>query len=136
MAETIKDLRKAKRIQIDIPVRLIKQPEPEPGVSFFISSLTELSRDGAFVRTSVGYSQGSMVSLDFEIPDDHSELCKVHALGRISWEGNPKTATPTHLKGQSLPMGVGIQFVLMTQDEKKLIDDFVEIERQRKIPQA
>lgn len=129
MVETTEESRRAKRIDLHIPVRLTRQPDPSPGKSFFISALTQLSPDGAFVKTSASYQKGSMIAMDFELPTKSAEIFHVHALGRVAWEGNPTVHESASVLQDSPHMGIGIQFVLMTQEEKKQIGEFMDLHK-------
>jgi Tfp pilus assembly protein PilZ len=118
MAEKRREARRVERFPIHIPVKLIRQNELAPEETFFITSLTELSSEGAFVATSANYRKGTVIALDFEIPHDGHNHHRVQALGKISWSSMEQ---PESQKS----MGLGIHFVLINDEEKTAIRDFL-----------
>jgi hypothetical protein len=119
------DLRKSKRLLLNLPVKVTRQPHSRPQESFFISSITQLSSDGAFLSTSAQYPTGTMIALDFDIPTAANQTQAVHALGKIAWQISEKSPEETLPSCQNPDLGVGIHFIMMTQKEKDLIQAFV-----------
>lgn len=125
MGEQAVNLRRAQRIELEIPVRISRHADPAADGNFTISSLTELSSEGAFVSTSAAYQPGAMLELEFTLPASSTstvETRALHALGKVTWQAGGKT-TPGAVSRAG--MGVGVHFVLLSSKEKELIDSYV-----------
>lgn len=120
------DQRRHERLQIHLPVRMARQTLDPKHESFFISALTDLSPTGAFVSTTAQYKEGAMVSLEFEVPMEDTDnpahghtRRSIHAIGQVAWMTRQKTA-------QETTMGVGVRFVLLTDEERQVIQHFLD----------
>lgn len=118
--------RRHERQQIHLPVRMARQTLDPKSESFFISALTDLSPSGAFVSTTAQYKEGAMVSLEFEVPLEDREnplhgltRRSIHAIGQVAW------MTRNQNSHDSL-MGVGVRFVLLTDEERAVIQHFLD----------
>ena len=81
------------------------ESDPRSGRPFFRSvqeTCANLSRGGAFVRTSEGFERGRRLLLEFELPDGH----QLEALGRVAW-----TQRDLGFDGQRGEEGIGIEFM-------------------------
>ena len=133
MLEAEADLRKEKRIDLQIPVRISR--EPDIG-SFFISSMTQLSEHGAFVSTSASFQTGAIVKLEFDLPQALSQQSQAYAdspkarkiakriqpVGRITWQGSGEFIPGTPRECQ---MGIGIRFIEISDAERRNIGSFI-----------
>ena len=81
------------------------ESDTRSGRPFFRSvqeTCSNLSRGGAFVRTSEGFERGRRLLLEFELPDGH----QFEALGRVAW-----TQRALKFDGQPSGEGIGIEFM-------------------------
>jgi len=121
--------RKNQRIKLQIPVRFMRQPLDisDDTESFYISSMTELSLTGAFIQTSAPFEAGTLLDINFEIPANRYQLAKIRALAEVAWCRNePVAMNPDRQREKEPEMGVGLRFVMLTQEEKNLLETFVD----------
>jgi Tfp pilus assembly protein PilZ len=100
--------RRHPRFEMAISVTLSSiDPESDPrsGRPFFRSvheTCANLSRGGAFVRTSETFERGRRLLLEFELPNGH----QLEALGRVAW-----AQRDLEIDGQLGEEGIGIEFM-------------------------
>lgn len=73
--------------------------------------VTNVSRSGAFIRTKRPLPVGSTVDLNFTIVDD--DLYTIEGVGEV-------------VRASSDPLGMGVQFVSLTAESKKVLDRLLE----------
>jgi len=113
-----RELRQEKRLSLQIPVRLSKREDQKPGGSFYISSLIELSPNGAFISTSAHYQMGTVIALEFDLPHENAAREVIRTMGQITWSSLDAAQ-------ENSPLGVGIEFVKISPDQKKCIRNFI-----------
>ena len=101
------DKRKSERIKKGVKSEVYA----EEHASF--SSAVDLSKGGIFIATPEPLSNGSEVNMSLHIPG-HGE---VEIKGVVKWARTDETATEK--------AGMGIEFVNVSSDLKKKIDEFV-----------
>jgi len=69
--------------------------------------VTNVSRNGAFIRTKKPLAIGATIDLNFTIVDD--DLYTIEGVGEV-------------VRMSADPVGVGVQFVSLTSDSKKVLD--------------
>jgi uncharacterized protein (TIGR02266 family) len=69
--------------------------------------VTNVSRSGAFIRTKTPLPIGATVDLSFTIVDD--DLYTIEGVGEV-------------VRLSADPLGMGVQFVSLTADSKKVLD--------------
>jgi len=114
--------RRHDRITATIPVRLSTiEPDRDPltGRSYFRASqetCANVSRGGAFIRTTELLTPGRRVLVELSLPDG----AQVEAVGRVAW-------TKRLLSGGSRDpdCGVGVEFLGGAADQFSVLDDFV-----------
>jgi hypothetical protein len=114
--------RRHRRVEAAIPVRVSTieaERDPWTGRPYFRSSqetCANLSRGGAFVRTTELLEPGRRVLLEISLPDGS----QVEAIGRVAWT---KRALEPRAGGGD--PGVGIEFLGAAASQISAIEDFV-----------
>jgi uncharacterized protein (TIGR02266 family) len=100
--------RRHRRVEARLPVRISTiEPERDPwtGRPFFRASqetCANVSRGGAFVRTSEPLAPGRRVLLEFELPNGQP----LEAIGRVAW--TRRVLAPRERDNEA---GIGIEFL-------------------------
>jgi uncharacterized protein (TIGR02266 family) len=116
--------RRHRRIAVHMPVRISTiDPETDPrtGRPFFRATreyCANLSRGGAFIRTSDPLSPGRRVLVEIHMPEGEP----VEAIGRVAWS---KTVLTT--SGDPEDSGVGVEFLGSSADQLTALADYLEI---------
>ena len=110
------------RIRANFPVRISTieaEQDPWTGKSYFRASQEtcgDVSRGGAFVRTTEPLGPGRRVLLELQLPNGS----QVEAIGRVAWTRR------TLSSGQPHPdAGVGVEFLGGATDELAALDDYL-----------
>ena len=114
--------RRQRRVDADIPVRISTiEPEKDPltGRSYFRASqerCANVSRGGAFVKTTELLEPGRRVLIELSLPDGG----QVEAIGRIAWT---KRVISPH---EPVPdCGIGIEFLGGAAEQFSVLEEFV-----------
>ena len=135
MSETDFDtLRRHKRIDANIGVRISTiEPERDPwtGRPFFLAShetCVNLSRGGAFVKTSEPLRPGRRLLLEIQLPNGKP----VEAIGRVAWSkrslGPDLAPIETEFgpgRDESEAVGIGVEFLGGSSEEFAALDDYI-----------
>ena len=127
MSENKSPQRRHRRVAVHMPVRISTiDPETDPrtGRPYFRATreyCANLSRGGAFIRTSDPLSPGRRVLVEIHV----SEGEPVEAIGRVAWS---KTVLTT--SGDPEDSGVGVEFLGSSGDRLNLLADSLDIPRE------
>jgi len=114
--------RSNERIQASFPVRISTieaEPDPWTGRSYFRASqetCADVSRGGAFVRTTELLDPGRRVLLELQLPNG----AQVEAIGRVAW--TRRTLSPDAPQPDS---GVGVEFLGGPVEQLAALDDYL-----------
>ena len=108
MSENRSNQRRHKRIAVNMPVRISTidaETDPRTGRPYFRATreyCANLSRGGAFIRTSDPLSPGRRVLVEIHLPESEP----VEAIGRVAWSKTVLTSS-----GSPEDSGVGVEFL-------------------------
>jgi Tfp pilus assembly protein PilZ len=114
--------RRHERLKGEFPVRVSTieaDQDPWTGKSYFRASqetCADVSRGGAFVRTTELLNPGRRILLELHLPNGS----QIEAIGRVAWtrriltQGSPQPDT-----------GVGVEFLGGATDQLAALDDFL-----------
>ena len=114
--------RRHERIDAEIPARISTiEPDNDPltGRSYFRASqelCSNVSRGGAFIRTTELLERGRRVLVELSLPDGE----RVETIGRVAWTQrvlSPQSGTPD--------CGVGVEFLGGEASQLTRLEDFV-----------
>ena len=112
--------RQHRRVQASIPVRIStieSLRDPWTGKPYFRASqetCANVSRGGAFVRTTELLDPGRRVLLELQLPNGS----QIEAVGRVAW-------TKRSLSGAQPDSGVGVEFLGGATDQLAALDEFL-----------
>lgn len=89
------------------PPRIPVEHEYGAGEEHMGQFVTNVSRNGAFIRTKKPLAIGATIDLNFTIVDD--DLYTIEGVGEV-------------VRMSADPVGVGVQFVSLTSDSKKVLE--------------
>lgn len=121
MSDDQSPTRQHRRVPASIPVRIStieSLRDPWTGSPYFRASqevCANVSRGGAFVRTTELLDPGRRVLLEFQLPNG----AQVEAIGRVAWT---KRAIATTDQPDS---GLGVEFLGGTADQLAALEDFL-----------
>ena len=116
--------RRYRRVAVHMPVRISTiDPETDPrtGRPYFRATreyCANLSRGGAFIRTSYPVSPGRRVLVEIHMPEGKP----VEAIARVAW-----SKTVLNSGGDPEDSGVGIEFLGSSKDQLTALADYLEI---------
>jgi uncharacterized protein (TIGR02266 family) len=108
MSETKSNQRRHRRIAVNMPVRISTidaETDPRTGRPYFRATreyCANLSRGGAFIRTSDPLSPGRRVLVEIHLPESEP----IEAIGRVAWSKTVLTSS-----GAPEDSGVGVEFL-------------------------
>ncbi|MEW5693858.1 MAG: PilZ domain-containing protein [Candidatus Hydrogenedentota bacterium] len=106
-----RDQRKFKRIPTHLLANLKKTTTQESQITKEII-IKNISAGGVFIETMVPFSVGELVTFDLYLPGDRYKL---KIVGVVRWK-----------RIDSLPYGIGVQFVKVATEDKNKITKFIE----------
>jgi len=115
--------RRHHRISSEIPARISTiEPEQDPwtGRPFFRASqehCLNLSRGGAFIRTTEPLAPGRRLLIELHLPDG----THLEAIGKVAW-----TKTVMSPRGRDAEGGIGIEFLGGAATEFTALADYIE----------
>jgi uncharacterized protein (TIGR02266 family) len=117
--------RRYRRVAVHMPVRISTiDPETDSrtGRPYFRATreyCVNLSRGGAFIRTSDPLSPGRRVLVEIHVPEGEP----VEAVARVAWSKTVLTSG-----GDSGDSGVGVEFLGSSKDQLSALAEYLEIE--------
>jgi len=124
MSESDRKQRRHRRIAVHMPVRISTiDPETDPrtGRRYFRATreyCANLSRGGAFIRTSDPLSPGRRVLVEIHMPEGEP----IEAIGRVAWSKTALTKS-----GDPDDSGVGVEFLGSSADQLAALANYLEI---------
>ena len=85
--------------------------------NFYTGFTSDISEGGVFVATHTPLPVGSMIDLEFSIPDDGPPI---RVKGEVRWSAEYNEMSDGH-------PGLGVRFVGLTGADKQRIDKFVKV---------
>ena len=80
----------------------------------------DLSVGGLYLKTKLPLNQDETISLSFSIPDREQDV-SISCNARVAWTNfDVKRRKPTY------PSGVGLQFLALSQDDMKMLSEFID----------
>lgn len=83
---------------------------------FFKAYTANIGSGGLFIRTTKNLPEGSLLNLEFNLPNSDQVI---HTKGKVAWARSKDTSD------EKTPPGMGIEFVDMKPDDKKLLDKYI-----------
>jgi two-component system, OmpR family, alkaline phosphatase synthesis response regulator PhoP len=115
IAATRKFIKLEERGQYRMPTRfpVLHGMESDPLLAGYALNL---STDGMFLETDATVPPGTVIELKFFLPEGESKIC---CTARVAWLNNGE------LSRQNLPPGMGVQFLDLEADARRLITGFI-----------
>ncbi len=116
--------RRHQRVQVRVPVRVATiDPETDShtGRRFFRSceeSCANVSRGGAYIRTSDDLKPGRRLLLELRLPNGE----RIETIGRVAW-----SKTVLLPQGKARDSGIGVEFVGGTPEKFSALEDFLDL---------
>ena len=114
--------RRHQRVSAEIPVRISTiEPDRDPltGRNYFRASQEQcanVSRGGAFIRTTELLDPGRRVLVELSLPDG----AQVEAIGRVAWAQHEIGSTPARPS-----CGVGVEFLGGAAEQLSVLEAFI-----------
>ena len=124
MSETKSHRRRHRRIAVHMPVRISTidaETDPRTGRPYFRATreyCANLSRGGAFIRTSDPLSPGRRVLVEIHIPEGEP----IEAIGRVAWSKTVLTSS-----GDPEDSGVGVEFLGASGDRLAALANYLHV---------
>jgi len=83
---------------------------------FFKSYIANLGEGGLFIRTTKNVPVGSLLDLEFNLPDSNQ---KINTKGEVAW------TRPQDMSTEKMPLGIGIQFIDMNPKDKEMLKNYI-----------
>jgi uncharacterized protein (TIGR02266 family) len=83
---------------------------------FFKSYIANLGEGGLFIRTTKNVPVGSLLDLEFNLPDSNQ---KINTKGEVAW------TRPQDRSTEKMPLGIGIQFIEMNPKDKEMLKNYI-----------
>jgi len=124
MSDNMTNRRRHRRVSVHVPVRVSTiDPETDPrtGRPYFRATreyCANLSRGGAFIRTTDPLSPGRRVLVEIHVPEGEP----IEAIGRVAWS---KTVLTT--SGNNEDSGVGVEFLGASGAQLSALSDYLDL---------
>ena len=118
----VRRLRKTTQRLVSFPRREGERVSGKISISFkkagdlFKSYITNFGEGGLFIHTKKNLPVGSLLDLEFSLPDSNQAI---KTKGRVVW------IRPQEISTKKMPPGMGIQFIDMDPNDKKLIKNYL-----------
>ena len=119
----VRRLRKTTQRLVPLPRRIGERVSGKISISFkrasdfFKAYIANLGEGGLFIHTTKDLPVGSLLDLEFSLPDSDQVIT---AKGRVMW------VRPQDMSTEKMPPGMGIQFIDMNPNDKKLLKNYLE----------
>jgi len=114
----VRKLRKTTQRLVSLPKRGGKRVSGKISISFkkagdfFKSYIPNLGEGGLFIHTTKNLPVGSLLDLEFSLPDSNQAI---NTKGKVVW------IRPQDMSTEKMPPGMGIQFIDMNPEDKELL---------------
>ena len=102
--------RKEERVSANIRISF------KTAADFFRAYISNIGIGGLFIKTAKTLPQGSLLNLEFNLPDGNQVI---HTKGKVVWTRSENKST------EKMPPGMGIQFIDMNPEAKKLLGNYI-----------
>ena len=119
----VRRLRKTTRNLATIPGRKEERVSAKIKISFkkandFVKAyIANLGSGGLFISTEKFLPVGSLLNLEFNLPDSDKVIL---TQGKVAW------TRPKNNSAQKIPPGMGIEFIKMSPEDRQVLDDYLE----------
>jgi len=118
----VRRLRKTTQRLVSLPRRMGKRISGKISISFktasdfFKAYIANLGEGGLFIHTSKSLPVGSLLDLEFSLPDSDQTIT---AKGKVMW------IRPQDMSTEKMPPGMGIQFINMNPNDNELLKNYL-----------
>ncbi|RLB22165.1 MAG: hypothetical protein DRG73_07350 [Deltaproteobacteria bacterium] len=118
----VRRLRKTTQRLVSLPRRIGKRVSGKINISFkkaddfFKSYIANFGQGGLFIHTTKNLPVGSLLDLEFNLPDSNQEIT---TKGKVMW------IRPQDMSTEKMPPGMGIQFMNMNPNDSKLLKNYL-----------
>ncbi|MCD6266378.1 MAG: TIGR02266 family protein [Deltaproteobacteria bacterium] len=118
----VRRLRKTTQRLVSLPRRIGKRVSGKINISFkkaddfFKSYIANFGQGGLFIHTTKNLPVGSLLDLEFNLPDSNQEIT---TKGKVMW------IRPQDMSTEKMPPGMGIQFINMNPNDSKLLKNYL-----------
>jgi len=118
----VRRLRKTTQRLVSLPRRIGKRVSGKINISFkkaddfFKSYIANFGQGGLFIHTTKNLPVGSLLDLEFNLPDSNQEIT---TKGKVMW------IRPQDMSTEKMPPGMGIQFINMNPNHSKLLKNYL-----------
>jgi uncharacterized protein (TIGR02266 family) len=118
----VRRLRKTTQRLVSFPRREGERVSGKISISFkkagdlFKSYITNFGEGGLFIHTEKNLPVGSLLDLEFSLPDSNQAI---KTKGIVVW------TRPQEMSTKKMPPGMGVKFIDMDPNDKKLIKDYL-----------
>ena len=118
----VRRLRKTTQRLVSLPRRIGKRVSGKINISFkkaddfFKSYIANFGQGGLFIHTTKNLPVGSLLDLEFNLPDSNQEIT---TKGKVMW------IRPQDMSTKKMPPGMGIQFINMNPNDSKLLKNYL-----------
>jgi len=118
----VRRLRKTTQRLVSLPRRIGKRVSGKINISFkkaddfFKSYIANFGQGGLFIHTTKNLPVGSLLDLEFNLPDSNQEIT---TKGKVMW------IRPQDMGTEKMPPGMGIQFINMNPNDSKLLKNYL-----------
>jgi len=118
----VRRLRKTTQRLVSLPRRIGKRVSGKISISFqkaddfFRAYIANLGEGGLFIHTTKNLPVGSLLDLEFSLPDSNQAIT---TKGKVVW------IRPQDMSTKKMPPGMGIQFIDMNSNDKELLKNYL-----------
>jgi len=118
----VRRLRKTTQRLVSLPRRDGKRVSGKISISFkkaddfFKSYIANLGEGGLFIHTTKNLPVGSLLDLEFNLPDSNQAIT---TKGKVVW------IRPQDMSTKKMPPGMGIQFIDMNPNDNELLKNYI-----------
>jgi uncharacterized protein (TIGR02266 family) len=115
-------LRKTTQRLVSLPRRIGKRVSGKISISFktasdfFKAYIANLGEGGLFIHTTKNLPVGSLLDLEFSLPDSDQTIT---TKGKVMW------IRPQDMSTEKMPPGMGIQFIDMNPNDNELLKNYL-----------
>jgi len=118
----VRRLRKTTQRLVSLPRRMGKRISGKISISFktasdfFKAYIANLGEGGLFIHTTKSLPVGSLLDLEFSLPDSDQTIT---TKGKVMW------IRPQDMSTEKMPPGMGIQFINMNPNDNELLKNYL-----------
>jgi uncharacterized protein (TIGR02266 family) len=118
----VRRLRKTTQRLVSLPRRIGERVSGKINISFkqasdfFKAYIANLGEGGLFIHTTKNLPVGSLLDLEFSLPDSNQAIT---TKGKVMW------IRPQDMSTEKMPPGMGIQFIDMNPNDNELLKNYL-----------